>query len=128
MMSDDEKLAALAADGKLIKRPLLVDAREGKERVLVGFREPAYEALVGLVSLRLGGDLEVDRQVARRREKYGISWRRRRRAPRESEEQLEHIGVGAYADSGDHQRGGGVVVTIDRGERQPERDRVVRGG
>lgn len=37
-MSDDEKLAALAADGKLIKRPLLVS----EDRVLVGFRETEY--------------------------------------------------------------------------------------
>lgn len=34
-MTDDEKIAALAADGKLIKRPL-VDAGDA---VLVGFRE-----------------------------------------------------------------------------------------
>ncbi|MCA9609313.1 MAG: Spx/MgsR family RNA polymerase-binding regulatory protein [Myxococcales bacterium] len=37
-MSDDEALAALAADGKLIKRPILVTA----DRVLVGFRDAAY--------------------------------------------------------------------------------------
>jgi arsenate reductase len=42
-MSDDEALAALAADGKLIKRPL-VDA-DG--RVLVGFDETAYAAAFG---------------------------------------------------------------------------------
>jgi arsenate reductase len=46
-LSDDEKLAALAADGKLIKRPLLV--REGGPRlaVAVGFREDEWEALLG---------------------------------------------------------------------------------
>lgn len=39
-MSDDEKLRALAADGKLIKRPLLDDG----EHVLVGFREDEWRA------------------------------------------------------------------------------------
>jgi arsenate reductase len=42
-MTDDEALAALAADGKLIKRPLLVHS----EGVLVGFREDAYAGLLG---------------------------------------------------------------------------------
>lgn len=42
-MTDDEALAALAADGKLIKRPLLVD----DAGVLVGFREDAYSNLLG---------------------------------------------------------------------------------
>ncbi len=37
-MSDEEALAARAADGKLIKRPLL----ESGERVLVGFKELEY--------------------------------------------------------------------------------------
>lgn len=37
-MTDDEALAALAADGKLIKRPILVT----EDRVLVGFRDAAY--------------------------------------------------------------------------------------
>ena len=37
-MSDDEKLAALAADGKLVKRPIL----DVGDRVLVGFREAEY--------------------------------------------------------------------------------------
>ena len=37
-MSDDEALDALAADGKLIKRPILVNP----ERVLVGFKEADY--------------------------------------------------------------------------------------
>ena len=41
-LSDDEALAALAADGKLIKRPLLSTG----EHVLVGFREADYEALL----------------------------------------------------------------------------------
>lgn len=39
-MSDDQKLALLAADGKLIKRPLLDDG----QRVLVGFSEAAWSA------------------------------------------------------------------------------------
>lgn len=39
-MSDDEKLRLLAADGKLIKRPILDDGKH----VLVGFDEDAYEA------------------------------------------------------------------------------------
>jgi arsenate reductase len=38
--SDDERLAMLAADGKLVKRPLLDDGA----RVLVGFSEEAYAA------------------------------------------------------------------------------------
>ena len=42
-MSDAEALAALAADGKLVKRPI-VDA--GKS-VLVGFREEAYAEALG---------------------------------------------------------------------------------
>lgn len=42
-MSDDEKIAALAADGKLIKRPLVVT----EDAVLVGFKEPEYEAVWG---------------------------------------------------------------------------------
>ena len=37
-MSDDEQLDALAADGKLIKRPLVVTA----DRVLVGFAPEAW--------------------------------------------------------------------------------------
>ena len=41
-MSEDEQLAAMAADGKLIKRPIL----DTGERVLVGFDEDAWrEAL-----------------------------------------------------------------------------------
>ena len=39
-MRDDQQLAALAADGKLIKRPLLVDGAT----VLVGFKEDAWAA------------------------------------------------------------------------------------
>ena len=38
-MDDGERLDALAADGKLIKRPLL----DAGSTVLVGFREEAYE-------------------------------------------------------------------------------------
>jgi arsenate reductase len=40
-MSDDEAIAALSADGKLIKRPILV----GPDGVLVGFDDAAYAAL-----------------------------------------------------------------------------------
>lgn len=39
-MSDDDALAALAADGKLIKRPLVL----GDGFALVGFREADYAA------------------------------------------------------------------------------------
>ena len=42
-MSRAEALAALAADGKLIKRPLLISP----ERVLVGFDDGAYGAAFG---------------------------------------------------------------------------------
>ncbi len=42
-MSEDDQLAALAADGKLIKRPLL----DAGGSVLVGFREDAYAQLFG---------------------------------------------------------------------------------
>lgn len=48
-MSDAEKLAALAADGKLVKRPLLAvyDAKGKLERVLVGLREEAWREALG---------------------------------------------------------------------------------
>lgn len=42
-MTDDEALAALAADGKLVKRPVL----DTGGRVLVGFREDDYAELFG---------------------------------------------------------------------------------
>jgi arsenate reductase len=42
-MSEDEALAALAADGKLVKRPIL----DNGESVLIGFREDAYAELLG---------------------------------------------------------------------------------
>lgn len=42
-MSEDDKLDALAADGKLIKRPLLIDERG----VLVGFKPAEWEAHFG---------------------------------------------------------------------------------
>ncbi|MCI0574279.1 MAG: Spx/MgsR family RNA polymerase-binding regulatory protein [Myxococcaceae bacterium] len=41
--SDAELLERLAADGKLVKRPVLVVG----ERVLVGFKPEAYSALLG---------------------------------------------------------------------------------
>ena len=39
-MSEDEMLALLASDGMLVKRPLLIL----DERVLVGFKEPEWQA------------------------------------------------------------------------------------
>jgi arsenate reductase len=42
-LSDDEILARLSADGKLIKRPVLI----ARGRVLVGFQEDAYRDLFG---------------------------------------------------------------------------------
>ncbi|MCP4498590.1 MAG: arsenate reductase family protein [Deltaproteobacteria bacterium] len=42
-MSEDEQLAALAADGKLIKRPLVDN--DGKS-CLIGFKEPEWDALL----------------------------------------------------------------------------------
>jgi arsenate reductase len=43
-MSDAEKIAALAADGKLIRRPLVLDAgpKGAVRRATVGFREPRF--------------------------------------------------------------------------------------
>lgn len=41
-MSEDEKLELLASDGMLVKRPLLIS----DDRVLVGFRETAYEEVL----------------------------------------------------------------------------------
>ena len=43
-MDDQAALAALAADGKLIKRPFLV-ANDG--RILTGFKEPEWLDLLG---------------------------------------------------------------------------------
>ena len=40
-MSDDEQIKLLAADGMLVKRPILVSGK----KVLVGFREKEYEEL-----------------------------------------------------------------------------------
>ena len=42
-MSDEEALSALAADGKLIKRPLAI----GEDFVLVGFREDEWRDTLG---------------------------------------------------------------------------------
>jgi arsenate reductase len=42
-VSDDEARAALAADGKLIKRPLVI----GPNFALIGFKEPDYAAALG---------------------------------------------------------------------------------
>lgn len=44
LMSDAEKFAALAADGKLIKRPIL----ETDSGVVVGFKEDQWRALLGV--------------------------------------------------------------------------------
>ncbi len=41
-MSDDEKIKLLASDGMLVKRPLLIT----DDKVLVGFREAAYEEII----------------------------------------------------------------------------------
>ena len=41
-MTDDDALAALAADGMLIKRPLLASG----ERVLIGFSEAEWQAAI----------------------------------------------------------------------------------
>jgi arsenate reductase len=43
-MTDAQALAALAADGKLIKRPLVVE----EDFVLVGFREDEWREALGL--------------------------------------------------------------------------------
>lgn len=43
-LSDSERLDLLAADGKLLKRPLLI---EGEDRALVGFKPDEYEAFFG---------------------------------------------------------------------------------
>ncbi len=46
-MNDAEILAALAANGRLIKRPLLVVRNpQGKVSAAIGFREPAWRTLV----------------------------------------------------------------------------------
>ena len=41
-MTDEEKIALLATDGMLVKRPLLVDG----SRILVGFTEAEWEGLL----------------------------------------------------------------------------------
>lgn len=43
-MSLEEQLALLASDGMLVKRPILV----GDDFVLTGFREPEWQAALGL--------------------------------------------------------------------------------
>ena len=45
-LSEQEQLDALAADGKLIKRPLLVVSQGKTLRVAVGFREELWEELL----------------------------------------------------------------------------------
>ena len=41
-MTDEEKIALLATDGMLVKRPLLIDG----SRILVGFKEAEWEDLL----------------------------------------------------------------------------------
>ena len=41
-MTDEEKIALLATDGMLVKRPLLID----ESRILVGFKEAEWEDLL----------------------------------------------------------------------------------
>jgi len=43
-LTDAERLDLLAADGKLMKRPILTD---GDELVLVGFKQPEWESGLG---------------------------------------------------------------------------------
>lgn len=43
-MTDEQALAALAADGKLIKRPVLIT---DDQRVLTGFKSDEWQALLG---------------------------------------------------------------------------------
>jgi arsenate reductase len=49
-MSRSETLAALAGDGKLIKRPLVISS----ELVLVGFDEAAYERAIDALAVQRG--------------------------------------------------------------------------
>jgi len=44
LMSEEEQLRLLATDGLLVKRPILL----GEEFVLVGFREEAWAAALGI--------------------------------------------------------------------------------
>ncbi|PKN55765.1 MAG: hypothetical protein CVU56_19635, partial [Deltaproteobacteria bacterium HGW-Deltaproteobacteria-14] len=61
-MSDDEALAALAADGKLVKRPLV----DGGDLTLVGFKEPDWAGrLDALAPGRLGGTPHPSHRGAR---------------------------------------------------------------
>ncbi len=47
-MDDSTLLAALAADGKLIKRPFLICADgSGEDRVITGFKPEEWQALLG---------------------------------------------------------------------------------
>jgi arsenate reductase len=47
-MDDNQLLAALAADGRLIKRPVLIaiDTR-GEERLITGFKPQEWQDLLG---------------------------------------------------------------------------------
>ncbi|MGL5681567.1 MAG: arsenate reductase family protein [Marinifilaceae bacterium] len=42
-MTDEEQIALLATDGRLVKRPVWVDDK----RVLVGFKEEEWNAIIG---------------------------------------------------------------------------------
>lgn len=44
-LSDAEIHAALAANGRLIKRPLLVVERDGRRQAVIGFREADWQRL-----------------------------------------------------------------------------------
>jgi arsenate reductase (glutaredoxin) len=50
-LSESQALTALASDGKLIKRPLLI----APDQVLVGFDEDAYETALGRRAAGTGG-------------------------------------------------------------------------
>ena len=45
-MTEAEKLAALAADGKLVKRPILVREHHDQLQVAIGFREAEFRPLI----------------------------------------------------------------------------------
>ncbi|WP_127584160.1 arsenate reductase family protein [Paenibacillus koleovorans] len=45
-MSEDEQIALLASNGRLVKRPIVVDSRR-KKKITVGFKEEEYERVWG---------------------------------------------------------------------------------
>jgi arsenate reductase len=48
-LSDAEIHAALSAQGRLIKRPLLLVEHDGKRAACIGFREAEWQAALGLL-------------------------------------------------------------------------------